>query len=201
MSGKALTDGEYRDLLVCLIEGVPNREVLNPEAIKAHLANKTASHEAVAKLLGQSPVNIVGEGYPVTVDYSLTLEQMIAVGHFGWVNSDITSEHFPIVGIGKVELEGQLVHYERNMSSEAVLADLDQKGLRSTTLPELLAFGAKYPEVQRQYPVIALGSFWQHPCGLHGVPCLGRDGRRREVGVNWFEDGWGGGYRFLAVCK
>lgn len=64
MSGKALTDEEYRDLIACLIEGVPNRDQLNPDAVRAHLLNKMASHGAVAVLLSKPP-QVRGDIYPV----------------------------------------------------------------------------------------------------------------------------------------
>ena len=142
-----------------------------------------------------------GDVYPITVDYGLSLEQMIATGRYDWVNSDITSEHYPIVGTGTVALEGQLVHYGRNMSSEAVLADLDQKGLRPATMAELLAFGAKYPELQRQFPIVELGSVWPYPLGDRSVGYLARVGRGRRLRLVWFADDWGASYRFLAFRK
>ena len=143
----------------------------------------------------------VGNAYPLTVDYSKTFEQMIAAGSYDWVSSDITSEHFPVKGTGEIELEGQLIHYGRNMSSEAVLADLDQRGLRPATMAELLAFGAKYPELQRQFPIVELGSVWQSPDGDRDVGCLGRGGRGRGLRLGWFEDDWYADCRFLAFRK
>jgi len=141
-----------------------------------------------------------GRVYPITVDYSMTLEQMIAAGRYDWVNSNITPEHYPLVGSGTVTLDAQLVHYGRDMSSEAVLADLDQKGLRSATIAELLAFGAKYPELQRQFPIVELGSV----AGVGGgrrVAYLDRCDRRRGLDLRWFDRGWLARSRFLAFRK
>jgi len=55
MSGKALTDGQYRELLATVFEGVPNREDLDPEMVRIHLSHKGFSHEAVVLLLGMTP--------------------------------------------------------------------------------------------------------------------------------------------------
>ena len=141
-----------------------------------------------------------GGSYPIEVDYSLTLEQMIAEGEYDWVNSDITSTRFPIVGTGKVGLEGQLEHYGRNMSSDAVLADLDQKGLRPATIAEILAFGAKYPELQRQFPIVALGSV-ASVSGDRDVAYLCRHDRHRSLRLCCFGDVWDAGSRFLVFRK
>lgn len=58
-NGKALTDGEYRELFGCLIEGIPNREALVPDAVRAHLASKRLSHGALQMMLGMEPQRAV----------------------------------------------------------------------------------------------------------------------------------------------
>jgi len=49
-----------------------------------------------------------------------------------------------------------LLRYDGRMASEEVLARLDKDGYRPAELPEFLAFGATYPEVQRQFSVVGL---------------------------------------------
>lgn len=139
--------------------------------------------------------------YPFIVDYSQSLKEMIAAGKYGYANENITSSNFPFKGKGKIELEAQLVHFGKFMSSEAVLVELDKMGLRPATLPELLAFGATHSEEQRKYPVVALGSVWQSPSGYRGVPALWVDGSGRYLGLSWFEYDWYEYDRFLAVRK
>jgi hypothetical protein len=139
--------------------------------------------------------------YPITVDCSQTLEQMIAAGNYDWVNSDITSEAFPVKGKGVVQIpDAKPVHFGRKMSSDAAIAELDKMGLRPATHTELLAFGAKYPELQRQFPIVALGSSAQVH-GYRSVVCLWSSGRERGLRLCWFGSGWVGVCRFLAVRK
>lgn len=154
-------------------------------------------NDVVSWLRGDQEVEV----YPIIVDYSQTLEQMIAAGNYDWKNSDITSDHFPIKGTGTVELEGQLVHFGRSMSSEAVIAELNKMGLRPGTVEEILAFGAKYPEKQRQFPIVGLGSAWRGPDGSRRVVCLGGRGRERDLDLRWFGNDWDGYCRFLAFRK
>ena len=64
----------------------------------------------------------------------------------------------------------------------------------------LLAYAAKHPDEQRQYPIIGLGSV----AGVGGdryVPYLRRHGARRYLLLSWWDDGWHDFYRFLAVRK
>lgn len=151
--------------------------------------------EEFRKLIGLPPLTL-----RITVDYSLSLEQMIALGQYDSKNDDITAERFPVKGEGKKEVVVELVKYEENMSSDEVLADLDSKGLRPATHEELLAFGTAFPELQRKFPIVALGSVAE-VYGLRYVLYLDGDDSRRRLGLGWFDDVWYAGYRFLAVRK
>jgi hypothetical protein len=145
---------------------------------------------------GRKTVN----GYPMTVDYRQSLQAMIQAGRYDWVNSDITEKHFPITP-GPKDVSIELVHFDRVMSSDDVLSELDRRGLRPATLPELLAFGAKYPEKQREFPIVALASVWRSWVGSRHVPCLWSDADGRYLGLGWLVCRWGAHYRFAAVRK
>ena len=141
--------------------------------------------------------------FRVVVNYSQTLEQMIAAGRYDWKNPDITEKHFPIPPSkrGKEEVAIELVHFDRNMESDEVLRELDKAGLRSAELPELLAFGAAHPEKQREFPIVALGSVWQDRSGDRDVPYLWSNSGRRLLHLSWLGRRWDAYYRLLAVRK
>lgn len=139
--------------------------------------------------------------YVVTVNYALSLEEMITAGRYDWKNDNITGKHFSVKGEGMADVEIQLVHFDCVMDSNEVIRELDKMGLRPATLPELLAFGAKFPEIQRQFPVVALGSVWRRLFGDRFVPFLYGYGDGRDLNLHVFEDGWRGYCRFAAVRK
>src|ERR1039458_7111616 len=147
---------------------------------------------------GQRPMD---EQRLLTVDYSKTLEQMIADGKYDWKNSEIKAKNFPLNGQGTTAVNIELVHFNRNIESDTALAELDKMGLRPATLPELLAFGAKYPDKQREFPIVALGSVWRSLNGDRYVACLCCDGSKRFLRLFWLEDGWAAFCRFAAVRK
>lgn len=124
---------------------------------------------------------------------------MIAAGNYDHRNSHITAENFPITGNGQVTTEIVLVHFNRDIESDDAVKEQEQMGLRPATLPELLAFGAKYPDVQREFPIVALGSSWVDPFGDRHVPSLDRWDDERELYLDYYDDGWDGDCRFLAV--
>ncbi len=163
--------------------------------------------------------------YTVTIDWSRSLEQMIAAGRYDYANEDINQKNFllrppasedgsersdcggshltpgQVSGDGETELE--LVHLGPNLATEQVLAELDRRGLRPATLPELLAFGEAYPDVQWEFPVAAPGSSWTRPDGLRLVPCLGSYSGVRYLHLYWGapDARWSDDCRFLAVRK
>lgn len=103
-------------------------------------------------------------------------------------------------GEGTKKVITELVHFNCYMELEDVLRELDKRGLRPATIEELLAFGAKYPELQKQFLVAAIGPISRHPDG-RGVPYLWGNSDKRHLYLGWFGDGWGDDCRFLAVRK
>jgi hypothetical protein len=141
----------------------------------------------------------------ITVDYTKSLEEMIAAGRYDWVNRDITPSRFPIVGTGVAEFETKVFHFDRYISSEdavtAIKADDTQNPWEQPAKIEaLLAYGAKNPDEQRQYPIIGLGSVARVRSGRR-VPGLGLIDAERDLGLGWWGSDWRAHHRFLAVRK
>jgi hypothetical protein len=137
--------------------------------------------------------------YPLSVDYGRSVEDGAKAGRYDWVNPDITSCNFPTKRKGTAEVAVELINFNRHVSTDEALRELDGMGYRPAELHELLAFGEKYPEVQREFPVVALGSVWQYRVGVRVVPYLGRGGSGRRLGLGWVGYGWDGFYRFAVV--
>lgn len=142
-----------------------------------------------------------GSIYAVTVDYGKSVEEMVKLGLYDWSNHDITSEHFPAKWTGQTDLAIELVHFNRYIGTNDALKELNRMGYRPAELHELLAFGEKYPDVQREFPVVALGSVWQRPYGYRYVPCLYWFGSKRRLYLRWSGRDWGDICRFAAVRK
>lgn len=143
----------------------------------------------------------VGSIFHIRVNYNLRLEVAIKAGNYDWENDYIDDNNFPPKRSGSAKLDIRLIHFNKDMSSEDVLKELDKMGLRPIELPELLAFGVAYPDEQRKYPVVALGSFLRDG-GIDGdVACLSGDAGERALGLDFFDGGWYADCRFAAVSK
>ncbi|MFH0780188.1 MAG: hypothetical protein V1928_05060, partial [Parcubacteria group bacterium] len=80
-------------------------------------------------------------------------------------------------------------------------AYLAERGLRDADIRELLAFGAKYPKMQLEFPIIARGSVWRDSLALSNVPYLRRDGSVRNLNLNYSVIEWNASCRFLSARK
>jgi hypothetical protein len=157
----------------------------------------TVDRNEFRKLLGLNAFYI----YHMTVDYSQSIEKAAKAGKYRWVNSDITSENFPTKRSGIVEVDIELVHFGRDMSTEEVLAELGKRGLRPAETHELLKLGEKFPDLQREFPIIALGSVCRDSYDDLSCPSLDSNRSVRVLYLYCLGGRWDGDYRFAALPK
>ena len=164
---------------------------LNPESVSRGLQN----------LIEGRFTNDIDNTYLVTVNYDLSVKDAVKAGKYDWTKDDITTKHFPSKRVGIAEQKIILVHFNRDIKVDEAIRELDKMGFRPAELPELLALGAKYPDIQRDFPVIALGSVWRNPDGDRYCAYLCGLGSVRSLNLNWFAGWWRDFCRFAAVSK
>lgn len=126
--------------------------------------------------------------FKIVVDYSQSLDEMINAGEYDYVEEFVTEEKFPLpesmIGT-KTELNLGLHCFDRQISFGEAILELEKSELRLATLPELLAFGAKYRQEQRRGGyIIAPGFVCQNWFGFKFVPYLGKiDINGRSLGL------------------
>ncbi len=138
--------------------------------------------------------------YPIVVDYDMAVKEAVRVGSYDYVDKFIPLEDFPIEKKGKEELVVELIYLDSWLSTEEALKEIDRIGYRPVNFMELLAFGARYPEVQREFTVVALGSMYKLPNSHYAWPTLhwAIDENRWLCGSG---DPWYPESRFAVVCK
>jgi hypothetical protein len=87
------------------------------------------------------------------------------------------------------------------MTSEQVIVEIDKAGYRPAKIEELLALGEAQPDLQRQFPIVALGSVWRDSDGSRYVPYLSSSAAERGLSLHCFGRDWSGLYRFLGRRK
>lgn len=148
-----------------------------------------------------TPAIPLDDTYRFTVNRDQRFKAVVKAGKYDWVNDDITEAHFPLTGSGTAEQEGILVHFNRYISTNDALAELDRLGLRPADFQELCAFGAEHPNVQRKFPIVELASVWTNRDGHRYVAYLWSDAGERYLHLHGVAYDWDGLYRFLAFRK
>jgi len=187
-------------ILQSLLEKVRKRGYSDDEILRVATAQGDSLLDKFADVMADAarkPRDI----FPVTVNYDLSLKEAINAGNYQAVHGDINAKNFPSTRSGQAALEIVLVRYEHRMKSEEVLQELGKEGLRPAELPEFLAFGAKYPDMQRKFSVAGLGSVWRDRKGYRNVPCLYEASEGRYLDLHWWDDGWYSYTRFAALQK
>lgn len=157
----------------------------NDEHLRRILTSKT--------LRWQIAMLIVGSVKKIT-----SLTEMIVLGKYDWVDENITEVNFPMPENFVLGTEPKLYHFNRSISSEDAIKEIEKDGFRPARIWDLLDYGAKNPELQIQFPIVALGSVAQVG-GSRRVACLDMGNAGRGLDLYWFEDDWRGIARFLAV--
>jgi len=191
-------NGSYVEFQAAVLRALP-RDIDSDVAL-----SWTKNGELLARILREALTpngKPAGNTYPLSVDYDLSVENAVKLGQYNWTNGDITGKNFPTTRTGKVEVVVELIRFNCAISTKDAQRELDQRGYRPAELHELLAFGEKYPEVQHEFPVVALGSVWQSRSGDRLVPYLRRHGSRRHLYLYWVGYDWDEIYRFAAVRK
>lgn len=138
----------------------------------------------------------------LAVNYSKNLNEMIAPGRYDWLDPRIVSKNFPIkenFGGRMVHLTARLFHFKETMYTDEIISQIEKTDYRLGKLPELMAFGSAYPNLQRGVSIIALGQ----PTGINGsylVPGLTKSSNQsRIVKLFSFQGVWPPICHFLAV--
>lgn len=97
------------------------------------------------------------EAYTVLVDYGLTVEKAFQAGDYDTKDYDMEGLSLSVWGEGRRPVEIELMHFNALIKSDQAAVELEKRDLRPANLVELLALGAHYPDLQRQFRIVALG--------------------------------------------
>lgn len=152
------------------------------------------------ELIVSEPAYYVESTQTLTVNYDISLADALVLGKYDSVNGNITQANFPPSGKGTQTIEAALFHFDKTMTSKRVIAEMNKAGYRPATIEELLALGQVNPDLQRKYPIVALGS----SCVVDGgrnVSYLSWGSNERKCNLSRFDFDLNDRCRFLAVRK
>ena len=124
----------------------------------------------------------------------MTLKNLLKNLKLNYANSDITEVNFP--NTKRLLTDAKIFQFNRTISSEDAIKEMEKEGYKPANLRELLSWGAK--NWNGQDFVVALGQAWRGPLGGRYVPCLGAWYGERGLGLGYLGLDWDGCCRFLA---
>ena len=171
------------------------------------LVKKIGGYEAVMSILrGSVEVGTKAGDYISAafnkdrIDYDRSIGDFLRAGRYNWINDSISCSSFKPKESGHGEVEYVIFHFNQETSSEANILEINKAGCAPSTVKEFLNFGEKHPEIQRQFPIVALGSVVER--GRDNlVGYLGSEGRHRYLFLQQFNNVWSNSYHFLGVHR
>jgi hypothetical protein len=145
----------------------------------------------------------------VRVDYNMPSEQWVLEIEFSrggvsalfwkdlvWVN------HSSCAGIDQSPGDRVVLvkHFDRLIPSEEAIAEMDKLGYRPATHLEMYALSKANPRLQRQFRIVALGSYVKFE-GVYFVAMLSNRFEGRNLDTKPFGSEWSNRTRFLFVRK
>jgi len=119
--------------------------------------------------------------YPVTIDYNLSIWQMIDAGRYDRMDNNVAIPELTTTGMTLVDVDLELHQFDRVISLDRVPKRLIHFGFQPAGVVELLAFGTKYPDIQREFQIIAVEDFITTLDGHRFVPYLDGSARERSL--------------------
>lgn len=207
---REMTQGQLKDIVATLIGAIPD---LTFDEAQAVIGDKGSLISGVGEAFERfriRPTPVLSSPDPVetltiSVPYagSQTIARLLKTGKYDWTNESTTDRNFPAGDkSGEETVELSLVHFGRTFQNgDEVIRALDEAEFIPALPAHLLALGAAKPDLQRQFPIAALGQTWTDPDGCRHVVALDGHAYERYVDLGWVEDVWHEDWRFLAVRK
>jgi hypothetical protein len=130
-----------------------------------------------------------------------SLSERIIFGQYDNVDPKITEKNFPEKATERYHVEYKLFLFEKNIwRKSGEIAEIKKEGFEPANIHELLQLGGEQPNLQKQFPIIALGSVLDNNHGSRDVPVIDCYNNQRRLLLYWFGH-WHYNCRFLGVRR
>ncbi|MDQ1281733.1 MAG: hypothetical protein QG630_84 [Patescibacteria group bacterium] len=136
----------------------------------------------------------------IIVKPGISFKERILAGNYSWINYLLTESDFPNKPIIVGEWAFRLIHRNKNIEFEEAQRLCLCDGWQTARFEHLLALGEKFPEMQKEFPIVALGSLFNIQGGSD-VPILLSYKSQRILTLNSKHRNFGRDIHFLSVHK
>lgn len=178
-----------------------NRSVDLPKLAKEKTMPLRKIIEIIDSHQGISPIFDPFVEFSLPIDENKSLQDLINEGKYNLIGNDI--ELMKLEKTEKKVVELKIFDLKqlkpKDSSSEMICLSMEKNGFRASNFLELLHLGYLYPDIQRKFPIVALGSVWVASRGRIGVPYLAIRDYQRLLSINFFNYSWRPQYKFLGT--
>ena len=191
---KSFGSGEMEHEIISVLSEAVRRHGGNRDDLRCLLTDESLANR-IAKII----VSWSHSVFDVVMNYASLSSDLIAVGRHNVVDEEIRHRNFPLVGRGVKTIRVRLYSFSKVISGPAVLGYFKARNIRAAKSEELFAFTAQHPEMEKAYPLVALGNPWRVEDDTVRVTCaMEVDGVRRLETI-LLEHKFDPIYRFLGV--
>ena len=143
-------------------------------------------------------VNYITGVYTIFVDETKTVEELAKAGRIDSIDGRVNSSNFPqnsCMFTGQREVT--LFHFKKAMNLIQIIAEMDKADCKPATIWYLLSLAIKEPDLQRKFPIFALGSLFKDRAACLGTSVT--DGR--SIHIYRCDCGFDKNCRFLGMPK
>lgn len=154
---------------------------------------------AMAEVLRKARVRI-GRVFRIKRGGKRTTEQVVGTTAHTYVNGNINSQNFPLVGGPEEERElvaFQVPEYNHDPSSEEILKEFELRGLEQPIHEDALKFDEVHSDEKGAF--VFLHEPWLDPDRFPVVLIVYRGEALRKLYLSWFDNAWYLSYWFVGV--
>jgi hypothetical protein len=198
------TAKQLNDIIARMIElggkYAPDR-FLTKELILCEAPRPVGTEPSANGQTGLRLTDSTGNRFQDTMEYSRTVAELVETGKYDRIDHGIFEPDDydnPPEAVASLEVEEVVFHLSGESSFADIVERMRQAGLRQVSRKEILNFGWRHPDVQRGFPLVALGCHIQIKDSVYGI-CLRGDNTSRAIGLCNRDQKWPACYRILGI--
>ncbi len=117
------------------------------------------------------------------VDANQGFNQLKKLGVYDFIDPNLNEKNFSIANKTNRNVKAGILNFGKTVTYAESVSVLEKLFLSSMVTEEILTLGIKYPDLQRQHSIVALGSYFEDFHQQFRIPLLSSDGPRRKAGT------------------
>ena len=159
----------------------------NQETIDSLFCEAEGEHNIEKMAAALSGINLKPINYEIDIPTN-NFEELIRLGNYSKIDNKIIKENFVFPELTKNKVNLEIMDYNKSTTLKAMQEErqkLESQGFRGANIYEILTFGIQYPEVQREFPILAMKAETNRVMGYKGILSLQQTNGERHLDIIW----------------